>query len=122
MYCARKQVIGGIAMKPGICAIILTAGIAGFSAGIATGRLKTSSRHVLSSEKVLHFVKEAAKESLPIDGAWIYLSPQTMTRDALTCEVYRGGLTAAAEGKTVRHFDFVADARTGALLELKAQQ
>ncbi|GGL42431.1 hypothetical protein [Sporolactobacillus putidus] len=108
-------------MKSGLCAVIVTAGIAGFSAGIAAGKLKGGSHRLLSSEKVLHLVRKAAKESLPVEGAWIYLSPQTMTRDSLTCKVYRGGLTAAG-GKTVRHYDFIADARTGTLIELKAQQ
>ncbi|MDD9149486.1 MULTISPECIES: hypothetical protein [unclassified Sporolactobacillus] len=107
-------------MKSGLYAVILTAGIAGFSAGVAVEKFKNGGHRLLSSEKVLHLVRKAAKESLSVDGAWIYLSPQTLTRDALTSRVYRGGLTVAEE-KTVGHYDFLADAHTGTLLELKKQ-
>ncbi|RYL93756.1 hypothetical protein EWI07_06200 [Sporolactobacillus sp. THM7-4] len=94
------------------------AGIIGFVAGLSISRLQFG--RLLSSEKVLRLVRKAVIKKIPIDGAWIYMTPQTLTRNALTRDVYKGGLTAPKDG-SIQHFDFVADAKTGTLLELKEQ-
>lgn len=101
-------------------ALILTACAAGFAAGWTAERLLNETGRLLNSEKVLRLVKKKAKEKLPIDGAWIFMSPRTQTDGALTHQVYQGGLTVTDE-KAIEHYDFVADARSGVLLELTAQ-
>ncbi|RYM02114.1 hypothetical protein EWH99_11610 [Sporolactobacillus sp. THM7-7] len=105
-------------MKKNLGAVGLVAGVAGFAAGLAVRGLVSG--RLLGAEKVLRIVRRTAGKTLPVDGAWIYLSPQNVTRDALSLQIYRGGLTAAG-ARSVRHFDFMADARTGTLIELKEQ-
>lgn len=100
--------------------LILTAALSGFAAGFAAEKFSAGGRRILSPEKVLRLVKQTAKESVPTDGAWIFLSPHTWTKDALTTVVYRGGLIMN-ESSPATHYDFIADARTGSLLELKVQ-
>lgn len=90
----------------------------GFISGSATCMLMA--KRPFSSEKVLKLVRKQAGRTLPVDGAWITLKPQTIKRDALTATVYKGGLTLAGD-PPVRHLDFIADARTGALIELRTQ-
>lgn len=107
-------------MNQKIGSIILAAAAAGFAAGITAEKINMRNRRPLSSEKVLSMVRKAAKENLPIDGAWIFLSPHKITRNALTTEAYQGGFTTK-ETDSVKHYDFMADARTGTLIELKRQ-
>lgn len=107
-------------MNTKIGSIILAAAAAGFAAGITVQKIISEKRGLLSSEKVLSLVKKTVKEKLPVDGAWIFLSPHKVTKDALTAEVYQGGLTVRS-GDSVSHYDFIADARAGTLLELKKQ-
>ncbi|MDF2911179.1 MAG: hypothetical protein K0Q56_2060 [Sporolactobacillus laevolacticus] len=99
---------------------IVVGTIAGYLAGIATCRLMAEKK-TLSSEHVLDRVKKAVSEQLSINGAWIYLTPHTWSKDSFTHFVYKGGLTSSENGIS-RHFDFIADARSGTLLELKAQE
>ncbi|CAM3258530.1 hypothetical protein [Sporolactobacillus spathodeae] len=102
-------------------ALIVTACVAGFTAGwivqFATGK----SGRLLSSEKVLRRVKKTVRESLPVDGAWIVMNPRTQSKGGLSSKVYQGGLTVTAEHQTT-HYDFTADARTGTLIDFQAQQ
>ncbi|MFT8364018.1 MAG: hypothetical protein ABF586_09355 [Sporolactobacillus sp.] len=98
----------------------LTACAAGFAAGWAICYLSHTRGKLLSSEKVLTLVKKAVKQTLPVDGAWIVMSPHTETDTGVAAKVYHGGLTATDEQKTT-HYDFTADAHTGTLLKLHAQ-
>ncbi|SFG42513.1 hypothetical protein [Sporolactobacillus nakayamae] len=93
---------------------------AGYLAGTATSRLM-SEKKTLSSEKVLERVKDTVTKQLTIDGAWIYLSPHIWSKDSLTHMVYRGGLISNEKGGN-HHFDFIADAASGTILEFKAQK
>lgn len=97
----------------------ITIGLAGGAAiGYALARLQSSGE--LSPEKALQQVKKAAKKELSLDGAWIYLTPQPFNKNHLSYNVYKGGLTAKDDGG-IRHYDFVADAKTGTVLNLEAQ-
>ncbi|WP_353948152.1 hypothetical protein ABNN70_14145 [Sporolactobacillus sp. Y61] len=106
-------------MKTGIS--ILIAATAGFAAGIAARKMQQYTDHLLSPEKVMGYVKNKVKKELPVNGAWIGLTPLTQTKDALTSNVYQGGLTVK-DGHAVKHYDFIADACTGSLLKLKLQE
>lgn len=93
--------------------------VAGYLAGTATSRL-ISEKKTLSSENVLERVKDTVSKQLTIDGAWIYLSPHIWSKDSLTHMVYRGGLISNEKGVN-HHFDFIADAGSGTILEFKTQ-
>lgn len=106
-------------MSRRFAAALVVGTITGYFAGIATCRL-ISKKETLSSEHVLEHVKSAINNQLPIEGAWIYLSPHIWSRDDLNYMVYKGGLISIEHG-TSRYFDFVADAHSGTVLELTAQ-
>jgi predicted small secreted protein len=74
----------------------------------------------MSPEKALKLVKDKVKENIPVDGSWIHMQPEELAKNELTYEVYRGGLTATQDN-TVDHYDFVVDAKTGAVIELNKQ-
>ncbi|MFC7393591.1 PepSY domain-containing protein [Scopulibacillus cellulosilyticus] len=93
-----------------------------FGVGLAGGYVlqKSLQKSQLSPEQVMQIVKRAAKKSLNIDGAWVYLTPEDYYQNGLSYKVYKGGLTAK-DGENLEHFDFIADASTGTILDLKAQ-
>ncbi|RBW71428.1 PepSY domain-containing protein [Bacillus taeanensis] len=74
----------------------------------------------MSPEQALKVVKEKVKENIPVDGSWIHMKPEELSKNELTYEVYRGGLTAT-QNNTVNHYDFAIDAKTGAVIELNKQ-
>ncbi len=88
----------------------------GFTAAIATKELLDPSRST-SPERVLADVKERVKKHGRIYGSWIVMKPEAYVKDELTYEVYRGGVTRILDGKR-ELFEFVADSKTGTILEL----
>ena len=92
---------------------------AGFAAGYATKQLLDQSSKP-SPDKVLAQVKETVKKDGNIYGSWILMKPENYSKNDLDYEVYKGGITRNTEGKR-EQFEFVADASTGTILELNAQ-
>lgn len=70
----------------------------------------------VSSEKALAIAKNAFKKTGPISGSWIQMEPEDYEIPPLTYKVYKGGITRSANGKT-ELYEFIADARSGALLK-----
>ena len=70
-----------------------------------------------SADDVLKHVKSSFKEEGPIDGSWIYMKTEPYKQHAITTEVYRGGITRHRQDE-LEQFEFVADAYTGAILEV----
>ncbi|MCL1630649.1 hypothetical protein M3N64_01605 [Sporolactobacillus sp. CPB3-1] len=94
--------------------------IAGYIAGMTVTRIMNG-KITLSSEQVLERVKHTAKNQLSFDGAWICLTPHIWSNDQLNHLVYKGGLICNEQGKN-HHYDFVADAKSGTILQLKSQR
>ncbi|MFB5282383.1 hypothetical protein [Peribacillus sp. Hz7] len=92
---------------------------AGFAAGIITKELLGPSGHA-SPEKVLADVKEKLKKSGQIYGSWIVMKPETYVKNEVEYEVYNGGITRSIDDKR-EQFEFIADAKTGTLLELNVR-
>ena len=91
----------------------------GFTAAIATKELLAPLGNP-SPEKILAHVKERVKKNGKISGSWIVMKPEVYEKNEVTYEVYRGGITRNANGKR-EQFEFVADSKTGILLELHLQ-
>ncbi len=91
----------------------------GYAAARTAKELLDPSRNP-SPEKVLADVKEHVKKNGRIYGSWIVMYPETYVKDELTYKVYRGGVTRNLDGKR-EQFEFVADSKTGTLLELNLQ-
>lgn len=71
----------------------------------------------ISAEKAIKKVKKAFQEQGPIEGSWIYMTPEKFTKNNLTYHVYRGGITKNIE-ETMKQFEFIVDAETGTILEV----
>ncbi|MDN7240197.1 PepSY domain-containing protein [Planococcus sp. N028] len=71
-----------------------------------------------SADDVLKSVKSAFKEEGPIDGSWIFMKTEPYKQHAVETEVYKGGITRHYEDE-LEQFEFLADAFTGAVLEVK---
>ncbi|MGO4890078.1 PepSY domain-containing protein [Anaerobacillus sp. MEB173] len=90
----------------------------GFIAGLVVRSSIT--KETVSPEKALRIVKEKLKTRVTIDGSWIHMIPETLTKDQLEYTVYRGGISST-QGQEDVQFDFVVDAATGTILELTSQ-
>ncbi|WP_028399770.1 PepSY domain-containing protein [Ectobacillus panaciterrae] len=95
--------------------LLLGAGL-GFAAGYAVANKLQQGSHV-PAEKALKMAKELFEDKGEITGSWIHMVPEVLEKFDLTYEVYRGGVTALADGVQER-FEFLADAKTGTILEV----
>jgi len=72
----------------------------------------------LSPEKALEIAKEAFNQNGPISGSWIYMTPETLDKNGLNYDVYRGGITRHIDGKNIESV-FYTDINTGAIIEVE---
>ncbi|MBM7692935.1 putative small secreted protein [Peribacillus deserti] len=91
---------------------------AGFAAGYTAKQL-LDNKPEASPEKVLSHVKSLLKKGGKIQGSWILMKPEMYQKFDLPYKVYRGGITKSTHGLQ-EQFEFVADAKTGSILELTA--
>ena len=94
--------------------------LGGVAIGITIGILacKTVEQGKLSSDEVLTKVKNELKNNGKITGSWIIAIPETLRKNDLEYQVYRGGITRVIDGIT-DSFEFLADIKTGTILELE---
>lgn len=96
----------------------------GFSVGFTVGYIVKSGLNgkILSPERALIEVKSTLKKNgIDIDGAWIYSQAEEWSKDKISQSVYYGGITENHDDEAV-HYDFVADAKTGTILEFSEQK
>ncbi|SEU07901.1 Predicted small secreted protein [Salinibacillus kushneri] len=87
----------------------------GTSLGFALGKATPDSP--LSPEKVLNMTKKKFREAGSISGSWIYMKPESLTRESVHNQVYRGGISRHINGETIQ-YEFYADAQTGSLIDI----
>ena len=94
----------------------------GFATGVAAAYLVKEvvdrKEKLYPADDVLKEVKSAFKEEGPIDGSWIFMKTEPYKQFALSTEVYKGGITRHKEDE-LQQFEFLADAFTGAVIEVK---
>lgn len=90
----------------------------GFIAGLVVR--SNFSKENISPEKALRIVKQKLKDHVTIDGSWIHMIPESMTKDQLEYKVYRGGISSTTNSENIQ-FDFIVDSTTGTILELNSQ-
>ncbi|HIX43763.1 peptidase M4 [Kurthia sp. 3B1D] len=96
-----------------------------FLIGVATGVaaayvLKEASTRVnpnRNPNSVLEDIKNQFKQEGPIDGSWIYMQPETFKKENISIPVYKGGISRVEDGEQV-NFEFAADAKSGAIVDL----
>lgn len=75
-------------------------------------------RHTaVNPDSVLDQVKNSFRKEGPIEGSWIEMTKVPWSKHALQTDVYYGGLSRKEDGK-IKHYEFLADAYTGSLLDI----
>ena len=73
---------------------------------------------LISPEKALASAKKLFKQNGPISGSWIYMKPQSYQKEGFTFTVYKGGISKRENGQ-LRQYQFVADAKTGSIIDVE---
>ena len=71
----------------------------------------------VSADRILNNVKDQFKEDSPIEGSWIEMTKVPWKKYSYDTKVYYGGISRMENGK-VAQYEFVADAYTGALMDI----
>ena len=71
-----------------------------------------------SANEILENIKADFKKDSPIDGSWIYMKTENFPNGFTEVPVYRGGISRLKNGE-METYEFAADARTGALVDLQ---
>ncbi|MBP3038887.1 hypothetical protein J9303_05120 [Bacillaceae bacterium Marseille-Q3522] len=87
----------------------------GFTGGYVVKTILEEKKE-FSADKVLNNAKNLFKKQGPISGSWINMQKEPYMKGTLHYEVYKGGISRYIDGAT-EHFEFIGDARTGAILD-----
>ncbi|KGR87785.1 PepSY domain-containing protein [Lysinibacillus odysseyi] len=71
-----------------------------------------------SANEILENIKADFKKDSPIDGSWIYMKTENFSNGFTEVPVYRGGISRLKNGE-METYEFAADARTGAVVDLQ---
>ena len=75
----------------------------GLGTGIVIGVIASQATNKLdfnrSAELVLNEIKNSFKQEGPIDGSWIYMTPEKFNKEAISMKVYKGGISRVKDGK-----------------------
>ncbi len=71
-----------------------------------------------SANEILENIKSDFKKDSPIDGSWIYMKTENFSNGFTEVPVYRGGISRLKNGE-IETYEFAADARTGAVVDLQ---
>ncbi|WP_227936554.1 PepSY domain-containing protein [Alkalihalobacillus deserti] len=95
--------------------------VAGLGLGLAAGYFLSPSLKSgkISPEKALKEIKKTVSRTYAISGSWIHMIPETVELNQISYSVYRGGISTTNEVGTTQ-YEFLADTKTGALLDLQA--
>lgn len=100
-------------LNPWIIPVTLGAsGIVGFIVGKLFGNRQ------VSADRILKLVKNDFASEGPLTGSWINDKAIPFQRFAVKTSAYQGGISRLEDGQQV-DYEFIADAYTGSLLELK---
>lgn len=95
--------------------------ILGAAVGLAGGyavKEIISHNQKASPEKILERVKNEFKRQGTISGSWIHMETEPYEKGAIRYEVYKGGISKQENG-TNEQYEFIADAGTGTILEVR---
>ncbi|WP_430611344.1 hypothetical protein [Enterococcus sp. DIV0876] len=93
----------------------------GLGLGLAGGIFSTiwlKNKQSLHADDVLENIKSAFVKEGPIEGSWINFEKQPLRKFAVTSQGYTGGITRTEDGQLVS-YEFLADARTGTVLDIQ---
>lgn len=110
----KKKTQGGVVLKLRDYMMGLGTGIV---IGIVASRAASKMDINRSAELILKEIKNSFKQEGPIDGSWIFMSPEPFKKEAIHINVYKGGISRVKNG-LLEQFEFAADAKTGTVVEL----
>ncbi|OCA92213.1 PepSY domain-containing protein [Pseudobacillus wudalianchiensis] len=90
--------------------------VAGAAGAVLVQQSLTKTTYV-SAEKALKEVKEAFKSEGTIDGSWIKMKPEPIKKVGMDKMVYKGGVSRTI-GQEREQFEFIADSKTGAIMDV----
>ncbi|MDR7077751.1 putative small secreted protein [Neobacillus niacini] len=96
--------------------------ILGAAVGVISGyavKEIISQKTYVSPEKVLENVKKQFNQNGPISGSWIHMVTEPFEKHQIKYQVYKGGISKSNKGVN-EQFEFIADASTGTLLDVKS--
>lgn len=111
----RRKSLGGHKMNWKSFLLGTAVGLAG---GYAAKEVITQKKNV-SPEKVLEHVKNEFKQHGAISGSWIHMEVQPYEKGVFQYHVYKGGISKQENGAN-QQYEFIADARTGTILEFQS--
>lgn len=91
--------------------------VTGLAAAIIIKELSEKVSPYKSANEVLNSIKAEFKKESPIDGSWVFMKTENYKNGFIDVPVYRGGISRMNNGE-MESFEFAADARTGAVVEL----
>lgn len=91
-------------------------GVLGGIMGIFITRLFNGLTH-LDPDTILEHVKRQFRQESPIEGAWIERQTVPFQKFAVKTRVYYGGITRYEDDQLVQ-YQFIADAKTGSVLDI----
>ncbi|MFS0673122.1 PepSY domain-containing protein [Ornithinibacillus sp. 179-J 7C1 HS] len=94
----------------------MVAASVGFAAGYLA-KQQLDQYQKITPEKALKNAKETFKKHGPISGSWIYMKPETIEKNGLHYNAYRGGVTRTIDGQN-KQYEFYADTETGAVIDV----
>lgn len=97
-----------------------------FTIGLVTGVAATVIVKEMSNrvapyanpDQILTNIKGEFKKQAPIDGSWIYMKTENFSNGFTEIPVYRGGISRTMNGE-LENYEFAADARSGAIVDIK---
>ncbi|WP_100331883.1 PepSY domain-containing protein [Bacillus xiapuensis] len=92
-------------------------GAAAGAAGALLVQKNVASCTYVSAEKALKEVKEAFKEEGSIDGSWVKMKPEPLKKTGMDKMVYKGGISRIV-GDQREQYEFIADSRTGTIMDV----
>ena len=93
--------------------------VTGLAAAVVINEVNKKVAPYRSADDVLNEIKSAFRQDGEIDGSWIYMKTENFNTGFMEVPVYRGGVSRSVNG-SIETYEFAADARTGAIIDLKA--
>lgn len=87
----------------------------GVVSGVVTKEI-LDTKTTVSPEKALANAKVLFKQSGPISGSWIHMKTEPYQRQEFSYTVYKGGISRTNNDE-IEQYEFIADAKTGAIIE-----
>lgn len=92
--------------------------VTGVAAAVIVKEMSNRIAPYANPDNILENIKSEFKKQSPIDGSWIYMKTENYSNGFTEIPVFKGGITRTVEGE-VENFEFAADARSGAIVNIE---